>query len=1009
MRSLVVVLGTHRSGTSAISGALTILGGTPPNRLLPPSRNNPKGYFESPVVLELNDKLLADYGRTWRTVCPVFDDPSGPFSRTSRRDEIFNTLTEVFPPEGDFWVLKDPRLCVLWPIWQEALAVSDYALRILLPLRDPDAVARSLERREGWPYLRGVALWLRNVLDAERFSRGFPRSFVSTEAFMADPGLTIVNAAQKLDIVVARDQQAVDHDLANFINPVIFNAPGSVQGALSREATAVYDLLNRLTIDANNADVMNELDHARNRFHSMVYTLEELFDDMDCRRADSEAKHVDLENKHYENQRKIAELAIQVETAVKAQRTLELAAFKAARRAVKLEKRPQIAIRNLIRFRTLRLLARQEWLFGPTWRKRVQARAAKRDPKAPLTALKKTRLALDITALCQSQEIDKALELAHRASRPLFSKSYVRGIEAILTARKHGFSYASQLFDDLTADLASDQRNDLPNFLIKKGNKSKNGPIAAPKSSIITDDDLRSVVIYTSLFGNYDRLPPIVVDKSNLEFVCFTDQDITADGWKIEKNKPSGNDPNLSAKYYKLHPHKLFPDHAASLFVDANTLFLGKIDAFLGRWLLFNDLVMWSHPERDDYLDEAEAIILSAKDAPDRVCRQMAAYESANVPRHAGLYEASFIWRRHHVEEIRHLMEKWWEQINQYSKRDQTSLYYLLHTTGPTPRALPHSLGTSRDNILFSKLPHCPKPHSGRVSTRARQPKVFFLYDEKTRHAGSTVMRGVQLSAFLRARIGDEAEIHCTSDIRAARDGLVIITKRLLDRLSNAEMRLIHRRNIAVAADPIDAPIADDKLAECDLLLAASLSALKYFGNKASGIPIRLLSHHADPRIADIEPPTDCLRTGYFGEFENTIGRGEIDRLVDYHLVSTRMQENSWLTELCAYNAHFAVRRTREIDGFKPFTKGFTAAKCKSVVICERDQGDNLYYLGDDYPYFVSSTETSEIERFLLEMSEDFGGDRWNYALEIMQSVAHRSSEEWICTEFKAILRDVFG
>ena len=70
-RKAIVVLGMHRSGTSALSRLLTFHGFSQPNDLMPPKKDNPKGFWESVGCQILNDTILASLGGAW-------DDP-GPF------------------------------------------------------------------------------------------------------------------------------------------------------------------------------------------------------------------------------------------------------------------------------------------------------------------------------------------------------------------------------------------------------------------------------------------------------------------------------------------------------------------------------------------------------------------------------------------------------------------------------------------------------------------------------------------------------------------------------------------------------------------------------------------------------------------------------------------------------------------------------------------------------------------------------------------------------------------
>src|SRR4030095_1407423 len=64
-RHALLVLGMHRSGTSALTNLLVHLGAAPPKTLMGPNQNNPLGFWESQSLCALHDRLLNAAGSSW--------------------------------------------------------------------------------------------------------------------------------------------------------------------------------------------------------------------------------------------------------------------------------------------------------------------------------------------------------------------------------------------------------------------------------------------------------------------------------------------------------------------------------------------------------------------------------------------------------------------------------------------------------------------------------------------------------------------------------------------------------------------------------------------------------------------------------------------------------------------------------------------------------------------------------------------------------------------------------
>jgi hypothetical protein len=144
----ITVLGMHRSGTSALTGCLKDAGvwlGSVAER----SRYNAKGNQENPAIWRLHDALLDHAGGSWFAP-PGRVEWNDHFR--ARRDEI---IAEYRGKES--WGFKDPRTLLTLDGWLEALP----DLRMIASVRNPVAVARSLEARETFriPYRDGIELW----------------------------------------------------------------------------------------------------------------------------------------------------------------------------------------------------------------------------------------------------------------------------------------------------------------------------------------------------------------------------------------------------------------------------------------------------------------------------------------------------------------------------------------------------------------------------------------------------------------------------------------------------------------------------------------------------------------------------------------------------------------------------------------------------------------------------------------------------------------------------------
>lgn len=195
-RTALIVLGMHRSGTSALSGLLHSCGYALPQNLATADKNNQKGYFESREFWGINDDIFAELGTRWDDWNTAPIDTLNADRRSHYRNRMQTVLQQEFTDAASHVLIKDPRMCRLLPLWLDALQELGWSVNIVLTCRHPNEVASSLQRRDGLSPGFSFLMWLHYVLEAERSSRGLTRCFSSYDQVMA-MGLTLIPEIHK--------------------------------------------------------------------------------------------------------------------------------------------------------------------------------------------------------------------------------------------------------------------------------------------------------------------------------------------------------------------------------------------------------------------------------------------------------------------------------------------------------------------------------------------------------------------------------------------------------------------------------------------------------------------------------------------------------------------------------------------------------------------------------------------------------------------------------------------
>jgi len=186
MRHLVVVLGMHRSGTSAVARALPVFGVDLGDRLMPAvDGENDKGYWEDLDIYAMNIEVLKTLGSDWHGTRPLreadFEIAAIQALRLRARELLGNKLVR-----GPVFGMKDPRLSRLLPFWKPIFRDLELQPLYVLATRNPLSVARSLQRRNGFPHAKSYSLWMLHCVDALCGTLGQARLCIDYDELMLD-------------------------------------------------------------------------------------------------------------------------------------------------------------------------------------------------------------------------------------------------------------------------------------------------------------------------------------------------------------------------------------------------------------------------------------------------------------------------------------------------------------------------------------------------------------------------------------------------------------------------------------------------------------------------------------------------------------------------------------------------------------------------------------------------------------------------------------------------------
>tara|TARA_R100000541_G_scaffold340_21_gene2626 strand:+ start:2746 stop:7764 length:5019 start_codon:yes stop_codon:yes gene_type:complete len=251
-KRIVVVLGMHRSGTSAITRGLQVLGVDLGNRLLQAETgNNEKGFWEDIDITAFDVDLLAEMGHDWHTLAPLtpqeFERPEVEALKLRAVQLLRDKLADT-----TIFGLKDPRMCRLMPFWVDVFAHLKLDVSFVIACRNPMSVAHSLARRNGFALEKSYLLWLEHMLLSIKHTANGRRVFVDYDQLLGEPLVQLERISTSLGLPFStQSQDCIEYQHEFLERSLRHTAFGPedlrLDAAVTADAQQLHELLCELT------------------------------------------------------------------------------------------------------------------------------------------------------------------------------------------------------------------------------------------------------------------------------------------------------------------------------------------------------------------------------------------------------------------------------------------------------------------------------------------------------------------------------------------------------------------------------------------------------------------------------------------------------------------------------------------------------------------------------------------------------------------------------------------
>jgi hypothetical protein len=285
-RPIVLVLGMHRSGTSLCAHILSALGVDMTDNIPGPGNasitpDNPRGHWERWEIVEFHDRILGLFDRGYWG--PFHDFPlpvawwADPRVVQIRREMI--VFLEKRMGE-DLFGFKDPRTVRLLPVWHQIFTELKLTPKIVLCLRNPAQVARSLYARNGLDPAIGEYRWLVHTVDLFRYASSLDMCTVEYEGWFGDPTANLEKLRDFLGLPWQQSESELGLMLSGIVDPIARHDDHELSEASQPLVRSLYKLIRRAGKDREAHDQIAYIASQFVGFQQLQRPFQQAFEDI---------------------------------------------------------------------------------------------------------------------------------------------------------------------------------------------------------------------------------------------------------------------------------------------------------------------------------------------------------------------------------------------------------------------------------------------------------------------------------------------------------------------------------------------------------------------------------------------------------------------------------------------------------------------------------------------------------------------------------------------------------